>query len=85
MNILLMRLKETNGADCQFAESVLDELLTLIQSEKYTHLFVYVNQIEHRCKVRKAYKTFDVRYIATNSDLFSSCEWCAPSCCCCDL
>ena len=70
MNILLMKLKETNGAHCQFAESVLDELLTLIQSEKYTHLFVYVNQIEHRCKVRRAYRSFHAKYIAANSDIF---------------
>ncbi|KAI9277942.1 hypothetical protein BC943DRAFT_298425 [Umbelopsis sp. AD052] len=52
MNILLMKLKEADEAHCQFAESVLDELLTLLSSEKYTHLFVYVNQIEHRCKLR---------------------------------
>ncbi|KAH8553159.1 hypothetical protein BGW37DRAFT_488649 [Umbelopsis sp. PMI_123] len=52
MNILLIKLDETVEAHRHFAESVLDELLALASSEKYTHLFVYVNQIEHRCKLR---------------------------------
>lgn len=53
MNIILLRLDETVATHRQFAESALDELLALTSSEKYTHHFVFVNQIEHRWKVRK--------------------------------
>lgn len=53
MNIILLRLDETVATHRQFAEIALDELLALTPSEKYMHHFVFVNQIEHRWKVRK--------------------------------
>jgi hypothetical protein len=51
MNTILLKLDEKIDSHRKFANSVLNELLTLSASERYTHKFLYVNQIEHRWKV----------------------------------